>query len=88
MNPNDTQAIQSQLESIFAKVMRDRWEAREITAETRLREDLNFDSLDAIETVSEVEDRFGLTVSDQVAASIQNVGDIVALIRSGAPSAR
>ena len=49
----------------------------QITEETRLREDLDADSLDLYELVMELEDTYGIRVSEEDAARIQTVGQAV-----------
>jgi acyl carrier protein len=44
---------------------------------TRFRDDLDADSLDLYELVMELEDTYGLTVSDEEAARIETVGQAV-----------
>lgn len=51
-----------------------------ITLETRFAEDLNADSLDAIELVMALEEEFDIQVEDDAAQNIKTVGDIVAII--------
>jgi acyl carrier protein len=48
-----------------------------MTDESRLKEDLNADSLDMIELVMEMEDEFGFSVPDEDAEKIKTVGDAV-----------
>lgn len=45
-----------------------------------LIEDLGADSLDTVELVISLEDEFGIQLTDDQVASIQTVGDAVALI--------
>ena len=47
----------------------------QISEETRLREDLDADSLDLYELVMELEDTYGISVSEEEAADIETVGD-------------
>ena len=54
--------------------------AGEIEAQTRFREDLDADSLDLYELVMELEDRYGVAVSEQQAAEIETVGDAVSFV--------
>lgn len=54
----------------------------EISATTRLREDLNVDSLDVVELITDFEHIFKVTISDEEAASLKTVGDIVNLLES------
>lgn len=53
-----------------------------ISLETRLREDLNVDSLDAVELIMTLEDKFGITIADSEATALKTVGDIVKYIES------
>ena len=59
-----------------------------IQLETRLREDLDADSLDLYELVMELEDRYGIRVSEEEAAEIKTVGDAVDFVCARAPAAR
>ena len=58
-----------------------------IKPETRFREDLDADSLDLYELVMELEDRYGIRVSEEEAAQIKTVGDAVEFVCSRAPAA-
>lgn len=49
----------------------------QISEATRMREDLDADSLDLYELVMELEDTYGLSVSEEEAADIETVGDAV-----------
>lgn len=49
----------------------------EITPESRFREDFDADSLDLYELVMELEDRYGISVSEQEAGEIKTVGDAI-----------
>lgn len=49
---------------------------------TSFRDDLEADSLDLYTLLQELEDRYGLKLSDQEAASIETVGDAVAMVTS------
>ena len=53
---------------------------------TRFKEDLDADSLDLYELVMELEDRYGVSVSEQQAARIATVGDAVGFVLEHAPS--
>jgi len=53
---------------------------------TRFREDLDADSLDLYELVMELEDRYGISVSEEQAARIETVGDAVAFVLEHAPA--
>ncbi len=47
---------------------------------TRFKQDLDADSLDLYELVMELEDRYGISVSEQQAARIETVGDAVGFV--------
>ena len=57
-----------------------------IQPETRFREDLDADSLDLYELVMELEDNYGISVSEEQAARIETVGDAVAFVVEHAPA--
>jgi acyl carrier protein len=51
-----------------------------VSVTTRLREDLNVDSLDAVELIMELEDTFKVKISDDEAQKLKTIGDIVTFI--------
>ena len=55
-------------------------EAAKIEEGTRFKEDLAADSLDLYELVMELEDRYGISVSEEQAARIKTVGDAVEFV--------
>jgi acyl carrier protein len=61
-------------------------DAAEIEEGTRFKEDLDADSLDLYELVMELEDRYGISVSEQQAARIETVGDAVEFVLEHAPA--
>jgi acyl carrier protein len=61
-------------------------DAAEIGEETRFKEDLDADSLDLYELVMELEDRYGVAVSEEQATRIKTVGDAVAFVLEHAPT--
>ena len=61
-------------------------EPASIREETRFREDLEADSLDLYELVMELEDRYGIKVSEEEATRILTVGDAVAFVLERAPA--
>lgn len=48
-----------------------------VTMDAKLIDDLGADSLDAVELIMAVEEQYNIKISDEVAQSIQTVGDIV-----------
>ncbi|HET8813604.1 MAG TPA: acyl carrier protein [Solirubrobacterales bacterium] len=53
---------------------------------TRFKEDLEADSLDLYELVMELEDRYGVTVSEEQATHIKTVRDAVDFVVERAPA--
>ncbi|HHY91089.1 MAG TPA: acyl carrier protein [Clostridiales bacterium] len=52
-------------------------EDTEITMETSLMNDLEADSLDAVEIIMAIEDEFDIEIPDEDAEEFKNLGDIV-----------
>ena len=48
-----------------------------VTLETNLIDDLGADSLDVVELIMDLEDEFGISISDEAAAELYTVGRIV-----------
>jgi acyl carrier protein len=61
-------------------------EPSEITDGTRFREDLDADSLDLYELVMELEDTYGVPMSEEEAAKILTVGQAVDFVAERAVS--
>jgi acyl carrier protein len=61
-------------------------DADRIESSTRFREDLEADSLDLFTLVQELEDSYGVRMSDEEAARILTVGQAVEFVVARAPS--
>ena len=61
-------------------------DAAGIDEKTRFKEDLDADSLDLYELVMELEDRYGVAISEEQAARIATVGDAVDFVVEHAPA--
>jgi acyl carrier protein len=57
-----------------------------ISEGTRFRDDLDADSLDLYELVMELEDTYGIKVSEEEAARIETVGDAVDFVLERTPA--
>src|SRR5262245_27277317 len=57
-------------------------EESELTEEASFQEDLDADSLDLVELIMELEEQFGIKISDEDAQQIQTVGQAVDYISS------
>ncbi len=62
-------------------------EPGEVSDATRFREDLDADSLDLYELVMELEDTYGVSMSEEEAAKILTVGQAVDFVFERLPSA-
>ena len=53
-----------------------------ITLDTSLTEDLDADSLDAVEVIMALEDEFGIEIPDEEAEHFKTIGDICKFIEN------
>ena len=57
-------------------------ENKEITADSKIKEDLGADSLDILQLLMTIEETYGITIPDESLAEFRTVGDIVAYLES------
>lgn len=57
-------------------------DASTMTMETTIKDDLKADSLDVVELMMDLEENFGITISDEEAMKMSTVGDIVKYIEA------
>ena len=82
LDPKDVEDRVITVVSNFEKV-----EASKVTKTAKFKEDLDLDSLDAVEVVMAVEEEFGIEIPDSEADKIWSVADAVAYV-SGHPMAK
>jgi acyl carrier protein len=57
-------------------------DAAQVTLEARLREELDLDSIDAIELAVRLEEETGLKLDDEELRGVRHVGDVVDLVHA------
>ena len=55
---------------------------KEITADSKIKEDLGADSLDILQLLMTIEETYGITIPDESLAEFKTVGDIVTYLES------
>ena len=73
------QFTQSEIEQNVFRIVAERGgvAVTDLTRATHFRDDLNFDSLDMVETAMSIEEEFDLSVPDAEIEALQTVGDAV-----------
>ena len=75
-----SETIFSQVCALLAELFE--LEAEELRADSRLFEDLDLDSIDAIDLVARLQKMTGKRVEEERLREVKTVGDIVALVES------
>jgi acyl carrier protein len=68
------------IRELLAKASDREIEPEHITPETRLRDDLEFDSLQSVHFMLDIEDKFGASVPDERIKGLVTVADVYALV--------
>ena len=66
------------VQAILAKQLR--VEPERVVPEARIKKDLGADSLDILQLLMRIEDRYGITIPDEELATFDTVGDVVAYL--------
>ncbi len=71
-----------ELELKLAKIVAEKLniEEKNVNAASRFQEDLGADSLDIVELLMEIEEEFGVSISDDESERLKTVGDAVKFI--------
>ena len=66
------------VQAILAKQLR--VDPARVVPEARIKKDLGADSLDILQLLMRIEDRYGITIPDEELATFDTVGDVVAYL--------
>lgn len=55
---------------------------KKVTLDSKLKEDLGADSIDAVQIIMDLEDAFGIEIDEDNAGAMETVGDVVKYIES------
>lgn len=76
----DSKTVEAKVIKIVAEKLN--VEEKNISAASRFQEDLGADSLDIVELLMEIEEEFGVSISDEESEKLKTVGDAVKFIGS------
>ncbi len=76
----DNKTVEAKVIKIVAEKLN--IEDKNISAASRFQEDLGADSLDIVELLMEIEEEFGVSISDEESEKLKTVGDAVKFIGS------
>lgn len=86
MTDNQTENLpaNTELESKVIKIVAEKLSIDEnnVTVGSRFQEDLGADSLDVVELLMEIEEEFGVSISDEESEKLRTVGDAIRFISS------
>ena len=76
-------ATRSEIKNTVIEVIKEQCDipdTTDIKEESNLVKDLNADSLETVELIMELEDKFKVAIPDEMAEKIQTVGEIISFI--------
>jgi acyl carrier protein len=76
----DSKTVEAKVIKIVAEKLN--VEEKNVSAASRFQEDLGADSLDIVELLMEIEEEFGVSISDEESEKLKTVGDAVKFIGS------
>lgn len=76
----DSKQIEAKVYKIVAEKLN--IEEKNVSAASRFQEDLGADSLDIVELLMEIEEEFGVSISDEESEQLKTVGDASKFISS------
>ena len=86
MNKASTVKIESEIKGVLTRQLK--LSGKEISLSTSLREDLGIDSLDVVELMFELEEKFNVVIPDQDIVKLNTVGDLVTYLSQKAAEAQ
>ena len=78
----DREEIRKGLQEVFEIVTEGNGERKQVIEKALLRDDLGLDSLQVVEMLFEVEERFGTRIEDEEARSFVAVADVIDAIQA------
>ena len=78
MEKNNEQKLTNEICAAIAKQLRK--PVTEVTANKKLKEDLNADSLDLVELMMNLEEQYHITIADDDLVKMQTIQDVVTYI--------
>ncbi|MBR4418585.1 MAG: acyl carrier protein [Clostridia bacterium] len=74
MEKNDQKKLVDEICAAIAKQLRK--PVAEVTADKKLKDDLNADSLDLVELMMNLEERYNITIADEDLGKLQTIQDV------------
>ncbi len=79
----DREEMRDQLREIFVTINEDLTSSENVTEETFIQDGLGLDSLQIAELLFEIEEKFGVKISDEQARQLATVGQLIDTIQEG-----